>query len=215
MSPPNGGRHGARRRLFVNDSYNDEPPARCKRFDSPPPEYCPSPQPYRTPTPPLPEYESPIKAEEPAIKLLPHLLLVPPETENQADREREVNEQLRLERENRPVGQIQWEGEDGRQVAEHCVLRHYNFPQPNIQRLDDLLHTAEHQPLNDLKITAINNLVAAAHTFTHEGLIRLIESLRTTIQQRLNNVHPPGQQPAPVSPPHQPEPLSRLPLSPG
>ena len=111
------------------------------------------------------------------------------------------------------MGQVEWEGEDGPQVAEHGVLRHYNFRQPIIQRLDDLLHTAEHQPLNDLEITAINNLVAAAHTFTHERLIRQIDCLRTTIQQRLNNVHPPGQQPAPVSTPHQPAMLSRLPLS--
>ena len=126
-------------------------------------------------------------------------MLIPPETESQAERERAVNEQLRLERENRPVGQVEWEGEDGPKVAEHGVLRHYTFPQPIIQGLDDLLHTAENQLLNDLKITAINNLVAAAHTFTHEELIRLIDRLRTTIQQRLNNVHPPVQQPAPVS----------------
>ena len=116
LSQPNGDRHGARRRHFVNDSDDDEPPARCQRFDSPPPEYCPSPPPYRIPTLPLPEYESPIKGEEPVIELQPHLLLAPPETENQADRERAVNEQLRLERANRPVGQVEWEGEDGPQV---------------------------------------------------------------------------------------------------
>ena len=213
--PPKADRHGARRRLFVNDSDNDKPPARCQRFDSPPPEYCPSPPPYRTPTPPLPEYESPIKGEEPAIEVQPHVFLVPPETENQADREREVNEQLLLERENRPVGQVQWEGEDGPQVAEHGVLRHYRFPQPIIQRLDDLLHTAEHQPLNDLEITAINNLLAAAHTFTHAELIYLIDRLQTAIQLRLHNAHLFVQQPAPVSPPHQPAPLNLLPLSPG
>ena len=86
LSPPKADRHGARRRLFVNDSDNDEPPARCKRFDSPPPEYCASPPPYRTPKPPLPEYESPIKGEELAIEVQPHFLLVKPETENQADR---------------------------------------------------------------------------------------------------------------------------------
>ena len=143
------------------------------------------------------------------------MLLIPPETESQAERERAVNEQLRLERENRPVGQVQWEGEDGPQVAEHGVLRHYKFPQQIIQRLDDLLYTAEHQPLNDLEIIAINNLVAAAHIFTHEELIRLIDRLRTTIQLRLNNAHPPMQQPAPVSLSHQPAPLNPLPLSPG
>ena len=61
LSPPKDDRHGARRRLFVNDSNNDEPPDRCQQFDSPPPKYCPAPPPYRTPTAPLPEYESPIK----------------------------------------------------------------------------------------------------------------------------------------------------------
>ena len=81
--------------------------------------------------------------------------------------------------------------------------------------MDDLLHTAEHQPLTDLEITTINNLLAAAHTFTNAELIHLIDRLRTPIQIRLTNAHTPVHQPAPVSPLHQPAPLSPLPLSPG
>ena len=96
-----------------------------------------------------------------------HFLLFSSETENQANRERELNEQLRLERENWPVRQVQWESKDKFQVAEHSVLRHYKVPQPINQRLDYLFLTAEHQPLNNLEITSINNLLAAAHTFTH------------------------------------------------
>ena len=83
LFPPNGERLGARRRLFVNESDDDEMNTSCQQFASLPPEYCPSPPPYRSPTPPVPEYESPIKGEEPVIGLQPHLLLVPPETEKQ------------------------------------------------------------------------------------------------------------------------------------
>ena len=193
----------ARRRLFSKDSDDDdddEPPARCARYDASSPDFFVppySPPRYRTPTPPprarsatppVPAYESPSPVEI-VWKLVPnHCLLVPPETANEVERVQQVMDQLVDEhkRADRRTESIQWNGDDGPQVARNNLLAYLNIPQRTLQHFDELLTALDKGKLLTEEINVLDHLFRFATVGQREVLHQRVTQLILMVHRRIN-----------------------------